>query len=309
MTSSTVTITDAVPDRLPAGGPADQAGEPDADPKPTSGVIQRTRNQPGAVQRCQPVGARRRARARSCSCVRVRRRSSGLGHSRSRPDTARAASSLSGGICVPKMCGITSADSRARCRRSGFDDRLLDEVVERLPGAPVRLLRRGCRGRARPCRSRRRGLKVWQPPQPFCVEAPRARAGRCSPAPPALRPTSRSRPADHESTWLRISEWPRPQSSVQITGIRADAGRRDHEVVVPGRAPRPASATNCGTQKEWMTSSAVMSSLHVAAQRKRQVAVALAVRVLELPGELPRVDLDDRAGSCRHGRSGRARSR
>ena len=47
-----------------------------------------------------------------------------------------------------------------------------------------------------------------------------------------LQPARRRRPAPSRSPSVRISAWPRPQSSVQITGIRADLRRRDHELGV-----------------------------------------------------------------------------
>ena len=59
----------------------------------------------------------------------------------------------------------------------------------------------------------------------------------------------------------------------------------------PGR--RPASGESSGTQNEWMTSFAVMSSFVCRPFGMRQVPVGLPVRVRERPGELLRHDLDD----------------
>ena len=93
----------ALPERIPVRRASGcSTGSPMPRPKPI-GVTQRTRSQPGAVRRCQPVGRRR------SGVVRVG--VGGVGHrSTSLPgsDTARAAVSWSGGICCLKMCGIRS---------------------------------------------------------------------------------------------------------------------------------------------------------------------------------------------------------
>ena len=92
----------------------------------------------------------------------------------------------------------------------------------------------------------------------------------------------------------RISACPRPQSSVQITGkVPSRFG------VITSFVSRPGTAScfwpNCGTQKEWITSSALQLQLDGRVDRQPQgrggrVAV---VGVLEEPRELLRGDADD----------------
>ena len=62
-------------------------------------------------------------------------------------------------------------------------------------------------------------LKVWQAPQPFSVKvaSPVARRRRRRGLPDSSRQVSNSAWVI-TIAWLRMSEWPRPQSSVQITG-------------------------------------------------------------------------------------------
>src|SRR5581483_768248 len=60
-------------------------------------------------------------------------------------------------------------------------------------------------------------------------------------------------------TWLRMTLWPRPQSSVQITGnVPVRVGVTTIELCSPGTAS--CFCESCGTQNEWMTSFDVMSS-------------------------------------------------
>ena len=61
------------------------------------------------------------------------------------------------------------------------------------------------------------GLNVWQPPQPFCWKTA-SPGGPAAALPPLFSHVVERRPARGSSTWLRISAWPRPQSSVQMTG-------------------------------------------------------------------------------------------
>ena len=105
------------------------------------------------------------------------------------------------------------------------------------------------------------GLKVWQPSQPFDDEQRLARRARNAPG------TGRPPPPRwlfvHEMNLSsfstiaseRISACPRPQSSVQMTG---KVPRRFG--VITSFVSRPGTAScfwpNCGTQKEWITSSA-----------------------------------------------------
>ena len=61
------------------------------------------------------------------------------------------------------------------------------------------------------------------------------------------------------STWLRMTAWPRPQSSVQMTGkLPVRVGVTIRLLCSPGTAS--CFCESSGTQNEWMTSFAVMSS-------------------------------------------------
>ena len=96
---------------------------------------------------------------------------------------------------------------------------------------------------------------MWQLPQPFCWKT-------ASPGGPALAPffmKAANLAGVTTSAWLRISAWPRPQSSVQITGnVPRCVGVMTSELCWPGTAS--CFCENSGTQNEWMTSLAVMSS-------------------------------------------------
>src|SRR3954451_12142179 len=61
------------------------------------------------------------------------------------------------------------------------------------------------------------------------------------------------------TAWLRISEWPRPHSSVHSSGkVPSRVGVTWICVTRPGTMS--SLTENCGTKTEWMTSSARMSS-------------------------------------------------
>ena len=61
------------------------------------------------------------------------------------------------------------------------------------------------------------------------------------------------------STWLRMMAWPRPQSSVQMTGnVPVRVGVTTSVLYSPGTAS--CFCESSGTQNEWMTSFDVMRS-------------------------------------------------
>ena len=98
---------------------------------------------------------------------------------------------------------------------------------------------------------------VWQPPQPFCWKT--ARPGSVVVLPPLASHFAKSA-GERMSTWLRMSAWPSPQSSVQITGnVPVSTGVMTSRLCWPGTAS--CFCASCGTQKEWMTSFEVMSRI------------------------------------------------
>ena len=80
----------------------------------------------------------------------------------------------------------------------GIDDRLVDELLERLP-AVLRVRRAAYRGRDRSSRSPRPAFSVWHAPQPLFTKTALPAAAPPPPPPPAclagLRPLVASRPA------------------------------------------------------------------------------------------------------------------
>ena len=124
MTSSTVDDHRALRERLPAGGPAQEHRQRKADPE-------EERRHP---QDAQPAGRGPAVPAGRCGRRRVQVVLVGVcdvGHWFG-PCARYCTScfSLSGGICVAKMCGIAIAEA-GRDVGLGLHDRLLDERVER----------------------------------------------------------------------------------------------------------------------------------------------------------------------------------
>src|SRR5579884_987908 len=99
------------------------------------------------------------------------------------------------------------------------------------------------------------GLNVWQLPQPFDWNT--ASPGGPAAARPPLRYQVLKSFSFMITTWLRISAWPSPQSSVQMTGnVPVWIGVTTIVLNWPGTASCFCDST--GTQKEWMTSFDVM---------------------------------------------------
>ena len=226
-TSRGATVTRGARTRPDPSRPAQRIAQTMPRPmKPMSGVIQRTRSQPGAVQRCQPVAGGGVAWWPWSSCE-----SSAwaiVGHGLLRAQfvfSARyctSASSLSAGIVVP------NGRHRARLvprREVGVrvDDRLADEVLERHAGALRRLAQVVEVGADLALRGRDRLERVAGG---AAVGRERGHGGTAAAAATARRrrlarvlvPRRRTRCRLITIAWLRISEWPRPHSSVQITG-------------------------------------------------------------------------------------------
>src|SRR5579862_2926044 len=98
-------------------------------------------------------------------------------------------------------------------------------------------------------------LSVWQPPQPFDWNT--ASPGEVVVLPPFFCQAAKA-VGERIVTWLRISEWPRPQSSVQMTGnVPVRVGVTTILLCSPGTAS--CFCSSWGTQNEWITSFEVMS--------------------------------------------------
>ena len=99
-------------------------------------------------------------------------------------------------------------------------------------------------------------FKVWHPPHPNCWKT--ASPGGPLDFPPLLTQVANALPV-RIVTWLRMSAWPRPQSSVQITGnVPVLVGVTTIVLICPGTAS--CFCDSSGDQNEWMTSFAVMFS-------------------------------------------------
>ena len=157
--------------------------------------------------------------------------------------------------------GIVRLERRHRARRwyawrdvgVRVDDRLVDEVLERLSGVASRPALEVVEDRADLALRRRDRAEGVAGAAALVDERRLART------PPAAAPAA-SRPrlclAYHASksafditiAWLRMSEWPRPQSSVQMTGHEPSLfGVITRLWSVPGTAS--CFWANCGTQK------------------------------------------------------------
>ena len=199
--------------------------------KPTSGVVQ-SGAPPAGRGEAVDAGGRRRRRVMPVAVV-------GLGgcSRRCRSSLPRFDAGLArcfaamyatsaliwvAGMVDPKCGGITPGLVARGDVRVRVDDRRLD-VGERDPARRFRALRSGCRGRARPSRRRRDRLERVAGATAVLREDHRRRA--VPPPPPGcgavcVEPRYQVVNAACVITIasLRISEWPSPQSSVQITG-------------------------------------------------------------------------------------------
>ena len=170
---------------------------------------------------------------------------------------------------------------------SGSTIDCVDERLERLLGRSSRT-RRACRGPAPPLpvafaarqRVAGRAAVLLEDQRPAC----QARWARCSSrrggvvvdggAGAALFCCCLSHVSNAAGSitiaWLRMSEWPSPQSSVQIERERAEPGGRDVQLRDEPGDDVLLLTENSGTKNEWMTSSDAHVELDRAALRQPQ---------------------------------------